>query len=272
MIKVVNFYAQGIGAHEIFICFNVEGLADPLSRYTFDLYRSSDYQKWIKLASLVNTMHYFDDVALPTANWTLQFKLDVIDNQGKEPVQHVPYIEINTNSNDLIGRELARKYSLVLKRKSGSKANYFMTLKGSIRCSRCSSEVLGVATSSSCSICHGTGYVKALHPPIPTYVQFSNRTKKLDKSIPLADTSPGFLIMANYPLAYPNDIVHEFGRNRFWSIETVNSLEHGGYVYGQQLRATQMDQTHEMVDAIHKYESELDVIAESKRYTGGKTL
>lgn len=272
MVKVTNFYAQSIGAHKVFVCFNVDNLADPLSRYTFKLYRSSNYVNWRLIASLVDVIYYVDEKAVPTPNIPLQYKIEVIDNNGQEATIQVPPIVYNSNINDLIARDLARRYSLVLNKKSGIKANYFMTLKGTIRCYKCGNDIIGMPTSSNCPVCHGTGYVKGLHPPIPIFIQFSNRSKKIDKSVPINDEAPGSLIMANYPIAYPKDIVHEFARNRFWQIESVNCLEHRGCVYAQQLMANQLSHSNEMIDAVQSYEGRQDVVSESKRYTGKKTL
>jgi len=103
----------------------------------------------------------------------------------------------------------------------------------SSRCTSCWDPVMGMTTSSSCTECFNTGYTGGYHSAILTLGQLQPAAKQSDPSDTLRQSRNTAILIANYPILRPRDLIIELNKGRRYRVGGISTAEYGRALINQ---------------------------------------
>lgn len=127
---------------------------------------------------------------------------------------------------DLVGLYVADEINFELEDVTGSPCLVYSRRRGGIPCS-CFDPVQKKRTISNCSMCFGTNWLGGFFDPIDAWVDFNPNPKNaLITQWGEAQENVTRVLMANFPIVYPGDIIRELRTNTLWRVgQRVNTTE-----------------------------------------------
>jgi hypothetical protein len=127
---------------------------------------------------------------------------------------------------DLVGLYIAEEINFELSDATGAPSLIYNRRRGGIQCS-CFDPIQKKRTTSSCQICFGTNWVGGFYDPIDAYVDFNPNPKNaLITQWGESQENATRVMLANFPIVLPGDVIRELNTNRLWRIgQRVNTTE-----------------------------------------------
>jgi len=248
-MKFVDVYAQSVGRNSTFVFYGLDDGPFSMDEYSYKIYSGRNKSDLTLVGEDIKVNHYVDKDMLSESPYTTKYyKIELHGLGGVLCVSQI--IPVNQQTGDLKAKKMASNYKLVLDKKSGSEAMYYVRRKSGMRCPVCYDDKIKASVVSNCENCGGVGIMDGYYDPIEFKGMFSRKTGKLDPGIPTSDGMPGSVTMSNAPIATVKDVIYEVPRNRLWRVQSVDSLEHNSNVYAQKLMVTSIPNTSALFDRI----------------------
>jgi hypothetical protein len=128
---------------------------------------------------------------------------------------------------DLVGLYIADEVNFELEDATGEPCLIYNRRRGGIPCPECFDPIQKKRSISNCSRCYGTNWVGGFYDPIDAYVDFNPNPKNaLITQFGETQENMTRVIIANYPIVFPGDIIRELRTNRLWRVgQKVNIAE-----------------------------------------------
>lgn len=127
---------------------------------------------------------------------------------------------------DLAGLYIADEVNFELEDATGTPSLIYNRRRGGIPCS-CFDPVQKKRLISNCTRCFGTNWVGGFYDPIDAYVDFNPNPKNALIS-QWGETQENItrVLLANFPIVFPGDVIRELRANRMWRVgQRVNLTE-----------------------------------------------
>lgn len=127
---------------------------------------------------------------------------------------------------DLVGLYIVDEHNFAFRWVYGVPAMVFKKKHDGTYCPECWDPVLKRLSKSGCTTCYGTGRLGGYCPPIEVWMNYEPDPKV--ESVTewgLRQSSFSEIMMTNYPLLTPDDVIVELKPNRFWKVENVRYPE-----------------------------------------------
>lgn len=205
---------------------------------------------------LVNTFHFVDHVNLKSKFDNVSWRIRVEDVQSGVTVDYPngtpdesftfhPLLDrvalLGDFGPDYIALEIVRNLNLLLRRFTGTLCAFLPARTMGPRCTLCYDKLKMKQKLSTCPECYGTSFQGGFYNPVnvfvdlnppPSVVQISNFARSQVKN--------SVLLMANYPIAKPNDVIVDRANAR-WRIVQVNTVTEKRYVVQQVLGVEEIE-------------------------------
>jgi len=252
-MKFIDTYAQAIGRHSVLLFYGISDYPDNIDAYRYRIYRGKHFDKLNLIQDNVKENHFMDNDVVSESPYKLIFyKVELYGVNDNIVYCTSGAIRINNQSNDLKAAKIARNYNLVLNKKNGSDALYYVRRKSGIKCPVCYDKDINGSVVGNCENCGGTGIIDGYYTPVKLKAMFSNKTGVIAPGLPVSDGMPGSVVMGNFPIAMEKDIIYEIPRNRLWRVQRIESLEHNSNIYAQRITATSVPNISSLFDRIVK--------------------
>lgn len=128
---------------------------------------------------------------------------------------------------DLVGLYIADEINFELEDATGTPCLVYNRRRTGIPCPVCFDPVQKKRSVSNCQSCFGTNWVGGFYDPIDAWVDFTPNPKNaLITQWGETQENMTRVLMANFPLVFPGDIIRELRTNRLWRIgQRVNVTE-----------------------------------------------
>jgi hypothetical protein len=132
-----------------------------------------------------------------------------------------------TGSLDLVGLYVVEEHLFLYRYTSaGTPCLIFQKRHDGERCTNCFDPVLKRVTSSSCTVCFGTGVTGGYYPPIDAWVGFEPDPKVVQVADwGLRQANQTDLRFTNHPVLRVDDVLYEAQTHKFWNLTQVSSAE-----------------------------------------------
>jgi hypothetical protein len=205
------------------------GVAEPAAAKVKVWRSASPDSGFEQIATVPALKGWFFDEDIDLLNrWSVfYYKLDlVVDDiaQGYGPVR----LE---GTNDKIASGLVKHRNTYL-RMAGLPVLVYPYLESGERCS-CWDAVLRKSTISNCPTCFGTGYLSGYYPPILTLAQIGVEAKQNLVGERIEQEAAVEVMMSNYPVLRPGDVVYEIDAGRRYRIQSITPSEKGRMLIAQ---------------------------------------
>ena len=205
------------------------GVAEPAAAKVKVWRSASPDSGFEQIATVPALKGWFFDEDIDLLNrWAVYYyKLDLVVEdvtQGYGPVR----LE---GSNDRIAAGLVKHRNTYL-RLAGLPVLIYPYLAAGERCS-CWDAVLRKSTVSDCSGCFGTGYLSGYYSPILTLAQIGVEAKQNQVGERIEQETVVELMMSNYPVLRPGDVVYEIDAGRRYKVQAVTPSEKSRMLIGQ---------------------------------------
>jgi len=171
---------------------------------------------------------FFDEDVDLLNRWSVYYyKLDLVSD-GITQGYGVVRLE---GVNDSIAAGLVKHRNTYL-RLAGIPVLVYPYLAAGQRCS-CWDAVLRKSTVSDCGTCYGTGFLSGYYSPILTLAQVGVEAKQNQVGERIEQETIVELMMSNYPVLRPGDVVYEIDAGRRYKVQAVTPSEKSRMLIGQ---------------------------------------
>jgi len=190
--------------------------------YKFELYRglSTNDTKRTKVAEVIDQPFLYDMAPnFPQMGKALYYVVKLIDGKGAEFWSQAATTSMYWEHHDwLLAREIIRKETLLLRKKTGVKGWLLKRKTWGDPCPDCLDNVTKQVQNPRCPTCYGTAYIGGYYDPVEYWVTM-NATQRMQRLTPeqgvIAENVETVRTLA-YPPVDPNDVwVHSLTNLRY---------------------------------------------------------
>jgi hypothetical protein len=229
-MEVGDIKVKSYTINELTITWKIE--IDPeenIMDYEISIFRSGSPEgEFEELANNLFDVYVFIDKDISTQSKLRKFyyKVKLTNTNTNQEVTSNPVSSCIATDMTLIGLELARRNTLLLKRFVGIPCTVFIQRRWGPRCPECWDHNKKQVRRSNCLSCYRVGRYKGYYNPIYNiYFQISQHGQSIDHAnIGAMEPSQTNAWTSNYPLITAGDIIVEPGNKR-WRVSAVSTTE-----------------------------------------------
>jgi hypothetical protein len=127
---------------------------------------------------------------------------------------------------DLVGLYIAEEINFELWDATGAPSLVYNRRRGGVPC-ECFDPIQKKRTTSMCSKCFGTNWLGGFYDPIDCYIDYTPNPKNaLITQWGETQENMTRVMLANFPILYPGDVIRELRPNRLWRVgQRINVTE-----------------------------------------------
>jgi len=127
---------------------------------------------------------------------------------------------------DPVGIYVTDEINFQLEDVSGVPSLVYNRRRGGVPCGKCFDPIQKKRLISQCTNCYGTNWEKGFYDPIDCYVGYDPNPKNaLITQWGEVQENQSRLLMSNFPVLQPGDIIREIRTNRLWRVVRVDLTE-----------------------------------------------
>jgi hypothetical protein len=242
MIKVRHLLVRSIQPYSFELSWEIEPTTEDPLDYTFQIYRSeSQGGPFASITSTFEDKYYFIDNVLPEdRKWrNFYYAIEVVrKSDSKEEWSDIRSVGDPRNP---YAQEISRIQRSAFAVAAGTRVYVFPIKTFGQWCS-CFDPVTKQRTKSNCLLCYNTNFVGGFHNAVETYAQIRQFTHQESTQQPIVQQRTGVsIILTNYPIVKPGDIVMQPDENQRWKIASVEPTRLGGSLVHQNTVAELID-------------------------------
>jgi hypothetical protein len=242
MLKIRDLLVRSILTHSREISWGIESTTEDPLDYTFQIYRAeAEGGPFEPITTTFSDKYYFVDNVLPEDHrWRkLFYAIEVVrKSDSKEVWSDIASIGTPRNKYAI---EISRVERVVFKEAAGVRVYVFPIKTFGMWCD-CFDEVTKQRTKSRCLNCYNTNFVGGYLDAIETFVQVRQFDHKDDTEQPaVAQRNAVNIVVTNYPVVKPGDIIFQPDENLRWKISSVEPTRLGGALVHQNVTASLID-------------------------------
>jgi len=206
----------------------------PLERYNISVYRGESVSELTQIAGPIpaNTTTKFEDRTAKLKGAHRYYYYQIVAKNVETGERVLSPIEQMDGFQDKVGLYVIEEHDFLFNQVIGVPVYiYKKQTSGTSRCEECWDSILKRVKKSSCTYCHGTGFVGAgvggYYNPVYTFIEIGvnpkiGQTTQYGKEDGNTTTT---YFMSNYPEMAPGDLVFELTDDTIYRVVTVQQSE-----------------------------------------------
>ena len=249
MLTLKTLTVSSFDVDSLTLTWEFKSTTESISDYSIDVYRSESptdvttvsgvKANYDIIASGITAETYsYKDTSVeniydPFRQW--YYKLVVSSKVAPSNTSQAPEkpAYVNDSSLDKAYKEILRRKTLVLNKKTGRDCKVLKRRTYGTYCTTCYDEVLFRATDPNCTECHGTGFKTGYFPAISMKAMI-NAAPKYNQITMFGEFMPSDALLntLNFPPLRPRDVIVD-NINRRWLVRQIRPVEKGGVLIEQ---------------------------------------
>lgn len=120
---------------------------------------------------------------------------------------------------DLVGIYIVEEQDFALEDATGTPSLIYKRKRDGILCTNCFDPIQKKRTVSNCAVCYGTNWIGGFYDPVDAYVDFNPNPKNAQiGQWGETQTNETRVMLSNFPIIYPGDLIRELRQNRLWRV------------------------------------------------------
>lgn len=242
MLTLRNFLVRSIHTHSRELSWEIEATTEDPLDYTFQIYRSeAEEGPFEPITDTFSDKYYFIDNVLPEDHlWRRLYYFVEVVRKSDSVEGHTPVRHIGAPTN-FYAKEISRIERLVFQAAAGTRI-YVFPVKTFGQWCDCYDPVTSQRTKGGCLNCYNTTFVGGYHDAVETWAQIRQFTKKDNTEQPAVTQTAGVsMVLSNYPIVKPGDLIYQPDENLRWKIATIDPTRLAGSLVHQNVVASLVD-------------------------------
>tara|TARA_Y100000004_G_scaffold196679_1_gene267555 strand:- start:623 stop:1429 length:807 start_codon:yes stop_codon:yes gene_type:complete len=249
MLTLKSLTVSSFDIDSLTLTWEFKSTTELITDYTIDVYRS---ESPTEVTTVSGVKANYDHIASGLSAETYSYKDTSIENiydpfrqwyyrllVTKEGTNKQFFLGdskpayVNDNSLDKAYKEILRRKTLVLNKKTGRDCKVLKRRTFGTYCTTCYDEVLFRATDPDCTECHGTGFKTGYFPAISMKAMI-NAAPKYNQITMFGEFMPSDALLntLNFPPLRPRDVIVD-NINRRYLVRQVRPIEKNGVLIEQ---------------------------------------